>query len=209
MKCAGIREAKARLSQLARAAAKGPTPIARSVKLLRRFRAFPASAKSPPAPAQGRRRHWRGGRSIDKAWRAQGTQATRNFVHSVASRLPWRSGTIARRGHGFLDLASGQRRHASDGGGIPPNAPLSPPRSPAPDRSASGRRRDPASQPRAQRATRETTAEVPVALSEMARQRPPQRLRGSLRVVKSSARPRGIDFAERYPVVHSVLSSQC
>src|ERR1700733_10082627 len=51
----------------------GPTPIARSVKLLRRFRAFPASAKSLPAPAQGRRMHWRGGRSIDKAWRAQGT----------------------------------------------------------------------------------------------------------------------------------------
>jgi hypothetical protein len=64
----------------------GPRSIARSVKLPRRSRAFPASERSLRARALARRGRRRGGRSIGRAWRARGPRAARNCAYSAASR---------------------------------------------------------------------------------------------------------------------------
>jgi hypothetical protein len=56
----------------------GPTPNALGAPALRRSQAFPASAKSPRAPARGWLARRSGGRSNGKAWRPSRTPAGRS-----------------------------------------------------------------------------------------------------------------------------------
>src|ERR1700727_3143478 len=64
----------------------GPTPAPRAAPAPWRSQASPASAKSLRARARGQRGLRRDGRSIDRAWRAQTTQAARRSARPVVLR---------------------------------------------------------------------------------------------------------------------------